>query len=175
MKMLSIAMLAILCACTSQTAEQSPHVAAASSVQAGEYIVRMAGCNGCHTPGWDQSDGKLPSSQWLTGNSVGYRGPWGVVYPVNVRLFAASMPRSAWTELFKSAPRLPVMPFMDYGHGRMSDTDVGAMYDFIISLGKAGKPAPSNLGAGQTPTTPYINFIPQQPARAHVSSSGRNI
>jgi len=168
MKLPAVAAFILLTACSSQPANSSPggpaHVMAATSVQAGEYIVRMSGCNGCHTPGWPQSGGKLPPSKWLTGSDVGYRGPWGTVYPVNVRLFASSIPRDAWIGLFKSAPPLPVMPFDDYGHGGMSDADVGAIYDFVVSLGRAGKPAPANISPGQTPRTAYMTLVP---ARGH--------
>jgi hypothetical protein len=139
---------------------EAPHIVAASSVLAGQYMVRMANCNGCHTPGWHESDGKVPLAKWLTGSNVGYRGPWGTVYPVNVRLFAAGISRADWIALFQAAPAVPVMPFEDYGHGAMAASDLGAIYDFVTSLGKAGKPAPTDLAPGKTPKTPYVYLMP---------------
>jgi hypothetical protein len=158
--------LTFLCACSSQ-APQATHIAASNSVHAGEYAVLMAACNDCHTPGWPQSGGKIPESKWLTGNSVGFRGPWGVAYPVNVRLFAASISRQAWIALFEAAPSVPIMPFENYGHGRIAASDLGAIYDFIISLGKAGEPAPNDLAPGKVPTTLYINFVPESATPRH--------
>lgn len=146
-------------ACASRPAEQ-PHISAQNSVQAGEYAIRLAGCNDCHTPGWSKSGGSLPTSKWLTGSKVGFRGPWGTAYPINVRLFAQSIPKSAWVSLFKSGPTLPVMPFFDYSHGQIASSDLGAMYDFIVSLGKAGETTPNDLPPGKTPTTKYIYYVP---------------
>lgn len=99
-------------------------------------------------------------SEWLTGNTFGFRGPWGTVYPINLRLFVHSVSRSQFTSLFLNAPRLPVMPFEDYGHGHVSAADLGAVYDFIYSLGKAGSAAPINLPPGQRPKTKVIDFVP---------------
>ena len=72
-------------------AADSPHIVAGSSVQAGRYAIRFAGCNDCHTPGWGESSGATPESKWMTGSDIGFRGPWGTVYPKNVRLIVSSM------------------------------------------------------------------------------------
>ncbi len=40
----------------------------------GEYMVRMGGCNDCHTPGWNDSAGQLPTQHWLTGSPLGNKG-----------------------------------------------------------------------------------------------------
>lgn len=155
--------LALLAACAAPAASDvtvPTHIAAVSSVDAGKYAVNMAGCNGCHTPGWAQSGGTIPPSKWLTGSNIGYRGKWGTAYPVNVRLLAPTISRDAWIQLFKAAPPVPVMPFEDLGHGHVSDADLGAMYDFIVHLGKAGKPAPADLPPGKTPTTAYMTLVP---------------
>ena len=49
----------------------------AASLERGRYIAQIAGCNDCHTPGYALSGGKVPEKAWLTGDSFGWRGPWG--------------------------------------------------------------------------------------------------
>ena len=43
----------------------------------GRYVVTIAGCNDCHTPNYGLGGGKVDEKQWLTGDSLGWRGPWG--------------------------------------------------------------------------------------------------
>src|SRR5262245_16886733 len=56
-----------------------------AQIRRGRYVVKVAGCNDCHTPGYAQSGGKIPESQWLIGDRLGWQGPWGTTYPVNLR------------------------------------------------------------------------------------------
>ena len=49
--------------------------ASEDAVQRGRYITKIGGCNDCHTPGFAQSAGKIPESQWLTGDALGFSGP----------------------------------------------------------------------------------------------------
>ena len=53
----------------------------------GRYLVWVGGCNDCHTPGFPEAAGNIPEEQWLTGNPVGFQGPWGTNYPKNLRLY----------------------------------------------------------------------------------------
>ena len=43
-------------------------------VERGRYLVRITGCNDCHTAGYAPSGGKVPEAQWLTGDALGWRG-----------------------------------------------------------------------------------------------------
>ena len=45
-----------------------------------------SGCNDCHTAGYMQKDGQVPETEWLTGDSMGWQGPWGTTYAANLRL-----------------------------------------------------------------------------------------
>src|SRR5438309_826042 len=69
------------------TAAPSSHKA----VERGRYLVQIAGCNDCHTPGYMQTEGKVPEAQWLTGDHFGWRGPWGTTYAVNLRQYMQSL------------------------------------------------------------------------------------
>jgi mono/diheme cytochrome c family protein len=57
----------------------------AAAIARGRYLIRMMGCNDCHTKGFAPSGGQVPESQWLAGDTLGYRGPWGTTYPSNLR------------------------------------------------------------------------------------------
>lgn len=68
----------------------------AAVIRRGRYVARTSGCNDCHTPGYPESGGATPESDWLTGSSVGFRGPWGVSYPSNLRLSAQRLTEEQW-------------------------------------------------------------------------------
>ena len=61
--------------------------AGGDSVARGRYLVLVAGCNDCHTAGFGMSGGKIPEAEWLTGDVVGFQGPWGTTYAPNMRLY----------------------------------------------------------------------------------------
>jgi mono/diheme cytochrome c family protein len=93
---------------TSQTQPQDPAASHAAKVQRGEYLVKIMGCNDCHTPwkmgpqgpepdmdrflsGHPEQIGPLPNvkaaepfiaSSFAT--NTAYSGPWGVSYAFNL-------------------------------------------------------------------------------------------
>ncbi|MEK6586726.1 MAG: cytochrome c precursor, partial [Nitrospirota bacterium] len=40
------------------------------------YVIKIAGCNDCHTTGYAEAAGKIPEKDWLKGDAMGWRGPW---------------------------------------------------------------------------------------------------
>jgi hypothetical protein len=100
----------------------------------------------------------VPAAEWLTGNAVGFSGPWGTSYPANLRLTAQSMPEAAWIARARSE-LLPPMPW--FALRDMSDADVRAVYRYIRSLGAKGVPAPAYVPPGGKVATPYIEFVPK--------------
>lgn len=48
-----------------------------SSISDGRYLVKISGCNDCHTNRWHQSEGKIPESEWLAGDITGWSGSVG--------------------------------------------------------------------------------------------------
>lgn len=133
-------------------------VAEWKAVERGRYLVVAGGCNDCHTPGYPESAGKIPAAQWLTGNAVGFQGPWGTSYPVNLRLYVQNLTEAQWVARVRQ-PMRPPMPWFNLRD--MSDTDLIAMYRFMRSLGPAGEPAPASVGPGVAVNTPYIEFVPK--------------
>lgn len=135
----------------------------------GEYMTRIAGCNDCHTPGFAEAGGDLPKTQWLMGSPVGWHGPWGTTYAVNLRLKLQDMDEAAWIDYSSKLHTRPPMP--DFAVRTMNERDCLAIYRFIRSLGPGGKPAPAYLPPGEQPTAPYVDFVvPPAPAEAHASS-----
>jgi mono/diheme cytochrome c family protein len=139
----------------------APSVVAASPEAAGRYIVRLGGCNDCHTPGFEMLGDKIPESQWLTGGVAGFRGPWGTTYPSNLRLHVQNVNEDDFVQQVLARNSRPPMPWPSL-HA-MSDQDLRAVYRFIKSLGPAGKPAPEYVSPGEEPKTPYISFEPVFP------------
>lgn len=147
-----------LCTLLSLPFLQSAH-AQSSSIERGRYLSVIAGCNECHTAGFAPSGGKIPESEWLLGDTIGFKGPWGTSYPINLRKLFSGLSKEAWIALARSANSRPPMP--SYILKTMPDSDLIALYDFIRSLGDGGQLMPAALAPGVTPTTPYFVFEPQ--------------
>lgn len=124
---------------------KDPHVVAADDIAAGRYLVRISGCNDCHTPRYAMTNAaQPPESEWLKGSTEGHAGPWGVSYGKNLRLTVASMTEDEWVELLNSGSSLPPMPWPSVRN--MSEADKRAVYRYIRSLpGDPGTQAPPPL------------------------------
>ena len=127
----------------------------------GRYLVVIANCNDCHTPGWRASDGTLPQSQWLTGSRIGFRGAWGTSYPANLRLEFQALAEDQWLIAVRTRGGHPPMTWHDLRV--LSARDKHAIYAFIKSLGPAGVPAPPAIPPWREPTTQYIDTRPRDP------------
>jgi len=122
----------------------------------GHYLIQIGGCNDCHTPGYAMSGGKVPEKQWLTGDALGWSGPWGTTYPVNLRLYMQKLDEKAWVEKAKHLTARPPMPF--WALNTMTDSDLRAIYRYVRALGPAGQEAPAYVPPGQEPKGPVVKF-----------------
>jgi mono/diheme cytochrome c family protein len=134
--------------------------ASSQDISRGRYLVEIAGCNDCHTAGYAQSGGNVPETKWLTGDQLGWYGPWGTTYPPNLRLYMQTLTEAQWVRQAPTLQGRPPMPWYALHH--MSAHDLAAIYRFVRYLGPAGKPAPQALPPGQVPPRPYVTF-PQPP------------
>ena len=125
-------------------------------VDRGRYVVRIAGCNDCHTAGYPDSGGTVPVEKWLTGDRLGWRGPWGTTYATNLRTYMNGITEQQWVSLARVMRPRPPMPWFSLRD--MTDEDLRAIYQFVRSLGPGGEPAPAYLPPGQTPSGPYVQF-----------------
>jgi mono/diheme cytochrome c family protein len=126
------------------------------AVEHGGYLVKIAGCNDCHTTGYMFSDGQVPVSLWLTGDTFGWRGPWGTTYAPNLRLLLNRLTEEQWVTLAETLRSRPPMPWFNLN--AVTKEDLGAMYQFVRYLGPAGELAPPYLPPGQEPPGPHAIF-----------------
>jgi mono/diheme cytochrome c family protein len=132
--------------------------AADREIVRGRYLVLIGSCNDCHTTGYAEQGGKVAETEWLTGDAVGWQGPWGTTYPANLRLLFQQMDEHAWLVLARQ-PMRPPMP--SPALQAMSTSDLKAIYRYVRHLGPKGDPAPTYVGPGDSVTTPYYEFMPK--------------
>ncbi len=149
------------CTASASDAPREPHTAAASPVEAGRYLVTVAGCNDCHTDGYLFNGGNVPEAERFLGSSMGWRGPWGTSYPRNLRITVTTMTEDAWVQMLKTRTGLPPMPWMNVS--QMAEADMRAIYQYFRSLGPTGQQPPNPVPADQEPTTPYLLLTPVAP------------
>jgi mono/diheme cytochrome c family protein len=125
-------------------------------VKRGRYLVQVGGCNDCHTPAYPEKGGKVPEAQWLTGDALGWHGPWGTTYATNLRLYMQDLTEEQWVKKARSLQARPPMPWFNVT--AMTTSDLRAIYRYIRHLGPAGKPAPAYLPPDKTPPQPYVAF-----------------
>jgi hypothetical protein len=138
-----------------------PTAPTAAELARGRMLVAFGGCNDCHTPGWRESDGAVPVQAWMSGSTIGFRGPWGTAYPSNVRLRFQEVDESQWLAMVRTRAGRPPMIWHDLR--ALDVADQRAIYRFIRSLGPAGVAAPNDLDPDQTPKTPSYELVPSSP------------
>lgn len=148
----SLALISVLLAAAPAFAQQKSD----PQVARGRYLVQIGGCNDCHTPGYAMSGGKVPEAQWLTGDALGWQGPWGTTYPVNLRLYMQKMSEADWLKQAKTLETRPPMPWFNVR--AMSNADLRALYRYIRHLGAAGSEAPAYVPPGGKVSTPVVVF-----------------
>ena len=116
------------------------------TVEFGKYVSILGGCNVCHTVGYNESGGKIDPATALKGNPVGWQGPWGTTYAVNLRLLASTMGEDDWVKYLKTFTAKPPMPF--YNVHAMDDVMMRSLHMYIVSLGDPGDPAPDYVPLG---------------------------
>ena len=88
----------------------------------------------------------VSEQQWLTGDRLGWRGPWGTTYPSNLRLALSRLSEDEWVHNARTLSYRPPMPW--FALRDMDETDLRAFYRFVRALGPAGEPAPAWLPPG---------------------------
>ena len=147
---------ALLCALSLGAVDLSFSQTTGASPDRGRYLVRIAGCNDCHTANYALADGNVPEKDWLTGDAVGWQGPWGTTYPPNLRTFFQALDEDSWLVVARSRPFRPPMPSPSLR--AMSDDDLRAIYRYVRVLGPAGVAAPAYVPPGQAVAGPVVTF-----------------
>lgn len=110
-------------------------------VAQGRSLVLANGCNDCHTRGYLLNPEQTPTIDWLTGSDAGLNGPWGTLYPANLRLLLDSMSQDQWLNMAKHVKATPMMPWSTLR--QMKPDQLAAIYQFVRYLGPKGRPAPA--------------------------------
>lgn len=148
----AVPLLLVCASAAASTPERSP-----KAIAHGHYLVRIGGCEDCHTPGYAGDDTKIPKDKLLTGDGFVWHGPWGTTYPINLRLFVQGLTVQQWIHTVRTTKARPPMPWWSFRY--MSDYDLASIYYYIRSLGPAGKPAPAYLPPGRMPAPPHMDFV----------------
>ena len=155
---LAVAAVALTAAALPAAAQQAKAAATPQNAQVerGRYLVKVTGCNDCHTAGYAMAGGKVPEAQWLTGDKLGWQGPWGTTYAANLRLYIASLSEGGWVQTARNLKTRPPMPWFNLHD--MSDQDLKAIYQYVLWLGPAGELAPTYVPPGREAKTPVVRF-----------------
>lgn len=127
------------------------------SAERGKYLAQIAGCNDCHTAGYMEAGGKVPEEKWLSGDTVGWNGPWGTTYAPNLRLYMQRLNEDEWVTIARNLQVRPPMPWFNLN--AFNETDLRSFYRYVRALGPSGEPAPAYLPPGQTPPKPYFTLV----------------
>ena len=87
---------------------------------------------------------------------LGWRGPWGTTYAVNLRLRLKDMTEDQWVEFAKTFTTRPPMPWFNVR--AMDETDIRSIYLYVKSFDDLGEPAPSYVPPDQEPKPPFVSF-----------------
>lgn len=139
----------------------TPKKAAAKSgsnakMERGKYLMKIAGCNDCHTAGYMAAAGKIDEKQWLMGDTMGWRGPWGTTYAPNLRLYFDKISEDQWVKIARTLETRPPMPW--FAVRVMTERDLRAIHAYIKSIGPAGGPAPAYVPPDKEPKQPFAQF-----------------
>jgi len=154
LKAIALAAAGIMAAVAGAAAEEP----SAPTADYGKWVSIVGGCHDCHTADYGQKGGVINPDTALKGNPVGYQGPWGTTYAVNLRLLASTMSEDDWVKFLKTFTARPPMPF--YNVQALDEVQMRSLHMYIVSLGDAGDPAPPYVPPGKKPKFPYAVFAP---------------
>lgn len=131
-------------------------------VKRGQYLVALAACSDCHTPG--ALMGQPQMDKQYGGSNVGFQIPGlGTYYAPNLTP-DKDTGLGTWSEAdivktVRTGERpdgrklIPVMPYGWYA--QMSDDDAAAIAAYLKSLAPIANKSPGPFGPGEAPTAPF--------------------
>jgi len=140
---------------------------ASSLVERGKYLVTIAGCNDCHTPGYFL--GKPDTARYLGGSDVGFEVPGlGVFYGANLTSDKETGLGNWTTEqiinTFQTGVRpdgrhlAPPMPAPAFA--KLTKSDARAIATFLKSLPPVNNKVPGPFGPNEKPTSFVMKVVP---------------
>ena len=143
-----------------------PAVAADNSVTRGEYLVRLGGCNDCHTPGYFL--GKPDASRFLGGSDVGFDLPgMGTFVGPNItpdkQTGLGNWSRDQIVTALQTGVRpdgrilAPIMPWRAFAG--LTKSDAVAIADYLKSLPLVSHKVPGPFGSSEKPSVPRMMVV----------------
>jgi|SRR5579862_7669967 len=166
--------LAFALALTGSLAQAAPRGdAGGRQVARGKYLVTVAGCNDCHTPGGLL--GKPDTSRVLGGSEVGFEIPdLGVFYGPNLtpdketglgNFSTEQIMTALQTGMLPGGRKLaPVMPYEAFA--KLTKADARAIVAYLKSLPPVANKVPGPFGPKETPTSFVMKIVPPAGAAA---------
>ena len=162
-----LATLAIASVCTRSVAGRAED----AGVARGKYLVQLGGCTHCHTPG--HLLGKPDLSRYLGGSDLGFEVA-GIGTFVGPNLTPdretglGTWTRAEMIAAIRTGVRpdgrvlVPIMPWADFA--ALSDSDVGAIVDYLKSLPPVAHKVPGPFGPDEEPEVVRMTIVPPQHA-----------
>lgn len=141
--------------------------AADPAVERGKYLVTIAGCNDCHTPGYFL--GKPDMTRFLGGSEVGFEMPGlGTFHGPNLTPDKATG-LGGWTDAqvmtaLQTGVRpdgrvlAPIMPW--HAFANLTKEDVAAIVAFLRSIPPVSNKVPGPFGPTEKPTAFVMKIVP---------------
>ena len=134
----------------------APPLSEEEIIERGRYLIKISGCNDCHTEDFMLTGGSIPEQEWLKGSRLGWHNEEGTTYATNLRLLLSELSEREWVK--KAHSMRTKSPMAWYRILEITDADLRAIYRYIRALGPAGEKVPQALPAGVTPPDPYLFF-----------------
>lgn len=156
-----------LCSLISAAALAAPVAQAQTPVERGKYLVTIAGCTDCHTPGYFL--GKPDKARFLGGSEVGFELPGlGVFYGPNLTpdketglgSWTSAQILAALQTGARPDGRLlaPIMPW--HAYASLSQSDASAIVAYLRSLPPVKNKVPGPFGPADKPTSFVMKIVP---------------
>ncbi len=162
----SAGLLAVVALTAATSGGRTAESARAAKIARGAYLVTIAGCSDCHTPG--TLYGAPDTSRQLSGSELGWQGPWGVTYAANLtpdpetglgRWSEADIVRALRTGTRPDgSPILPPMPWPNFA--RLTDEDADAIAAYLKSIPAIRHKVPARIGPGAPASGAVVSFPP---------------
>jgi mono/diheme cytochrome c family protein len=161
------ALLAAVAALTAAASMTPAGAADPAAIARGKYLVAIAGCNDCHTPGYFL--GKPDMARFLGGSEVGFEMPGlGVFHGPNLTPDKATG-LGDWTDAeivaaIQKGQRpdgrmlAPIMP--SHAFANLTTQDVDAMVAYLRSLPPVANKVPGPFGPTEKPTSYVMKIVP---------------
>jgi mono/diheme cytochrome c family protein len=163
-----LARFAIAVMCTSSAAAKD------AQTERGSYLVKLGGCNDCHTPGY--FFGKPNMTQYLGGSDVGLEVPGLGTFVGRNLTPDKETGLGNWTtqEIITAIQTgvrpdgrtlAPIMPWRAFAN--LTKDDAAAIAVYLKSLPPVHREIPGPFGASEEPTVPRMTILLPGGARSH--------